>query len=118
MAKVTFGEFTSKAGNTFPTLPVATVCDAINAYLAKNGSDYRVGGIGARGDAVLLFPVRAPKSKAAIQDERASKGAAGPAVSLTDMQAQLAALMALVQGGAIPTAPPAPVAKPGRRKAG
>jgi hypothetical protein len=78
-------------------------------------------GIGTRGDSVLLFPPKAPKSKATIADERASKGAAGPVTSLADLQAQMAALMALVQAGAVPTGPlvtaPAPAAKR-TRKAG
>lgn len=109
---IKLGSYTSSKGNTFPTVKVADVAAILTKALGQP-----VGGLGVRGDDVLIFPPRAPKSKAAIADERASKGAAGPAVSLTDMQAQLAALMALVQGGGIPIAAPAPVAKPGRRKA-
>jgi hypothetical protein len=101
MTKIAFGTFTSAKGNTFQTVSVADVCAILEKALGVP-----LGGIGTRGDAVLLFPPKAPKSKGAAADERASKGAAGAAVSLKDMQAQMAALMALVQGMAPAT--PAP----------
>jgi hypothetical protein len=117
MTKITYGTFTSAKGNTFQTIPLSVACDLLGKALGMP-----LGGIGTRGDSVLLFPPKAPKSKATIADERASKGAAGPVTSLADLQAQMAALMALVQAGAVPTGPlvtaPAPAAKRAARKAG
>ena len=97
------GTYTSAKGGVYDCLSAEDATAIISKAIGKP-----LGKLGILPDGrVLCFAPKAPKSKSAAADSKASKGAASPGVSLTDLMAQIAALSALVGKGAAPAEAPA-----------
>ncbi len=115
MSKFTSHDYTTQTGKT---LSVVTLADILKAAgLPVEGATCFRGGSGTKLAGQFVVNWLAPKAAGTVKDEKASNGAAGPAVSMQDMMAMLQQMMAAQGAASVAAVPVAavPVKRTGRK---